>query len=226
MSYLYLLLNLFTISIPLVRSFEPRIHYYKNFKPLFSGIAITGVFFIIWDVLFTVNGIWGFNPKYLVGLEILHLPIEEWLFFITVPFASIFIYEVLNYFMKRDHLGPSQKTISVVLSVILFILAIIHYDRWYTFLTFILTAIFLLYLVLIAKVDWLGKFFRSFIVVLIPFFFVNGILTGSGIEEEVVWYNNNENLGIRMFTVPVEDSIYGMLLLLMNTYFLEKWRKA
>jgi lycopene cyclase domain-containing protein len=56
---------------------------------------------------------------------------------------------------------------------------------------------------------------------LIPFFIVNGVLTGSWIESQVVWYNNAENLGIRMGTIPVEDSIYAYSMILMNLFFFE-----
>ena len=53
-------------------------------------------------------------------------------------------------------------------------------------------------------------------ILLIPFFIVNGILTGSFIAEEVVWYNNSENLNIRIFTVPIEDIVYAFSLILSN----------
>ncbi|MGB0178070.1 MAG: lycopene cyclase domain-containing protein, partial [Owenweeksia sp.] len=61
---------------------------------------------------------------------------------------------------------------------------------------------------------WLGRFYLSYLFVLIPFFIVNGILTGFGIEEEVVWYNDQENMGTRIFTIPFEDAFYGMILIL------------
>ena len=56
---------------------------------------------------------------------------------------------------------------------------------------------------------------------LIPFFIVNGILTGSFIENEVVWYNNTENLNIRLFTIPIEDTIYAFTLILLNLFVVE-----
>lgn len=224
MSYLYLLINIFTISIPLLRSFESRIHFYKNFKGLFLGITIAGTIFIVWDIIFTMNGIWGFNPRYLIGLEIFHLPLEEWLFFITVPYASVFIYEVLNYFLKNEMQGSYQYNFTYALASLLLIAGFINYDKWYTLLTFSFSSIYLFYLAGIRKVNWLGKFFRAFAVILIPFFIVNGILTGTGIEDQIVWYNDNENLGIRIFTIPIEDSIYGMLLILISVHALETFR--
>ena len=47
-----------------------------------------------------------------------------------------------------------------------------------------------------------------------PFFLVNGILTGSGLPEPIVWYNDAENFGLRLGTIPVEDAIYNLGMLL------------
>ena len=47
------------------------------------------------------------------------------------------------------------------------------------------------------------------------FSIVNGLLTGTLIKNQVVWYNNNENLSIRLGTIPVEDIFYALLMLLM-----------
>jgi len=58
--------------------------------------------------------------------------------------------------------------------------------------------------------------YLSYIFIL-PFFFLsNGILTGSFLVEPIVWYNDAENLGIRLFNIPIEDSIYGLLLIFLN----------
>ena len=67
----------------------------------------------------------------------------------------------------------------------------------------------------------LPHFYLMYVIILIPFFIVNGILTGTGIEGEVVWYNDQENLGVRMLTIPVEDTFYGFALLLLNAFLME-----
>jgi lycopene cyclase domain-containing protein len=63
-------------------------------------MAITGLIFLGWDVLFTVKGVWSFNEKYITGFTLFRLPIEEVFFFLTVPFACLFIYYCLKYYFK------------------------------------------------------------------------------------------------------------------------------
>lgn len=223
--YLYLYINCFTILVPLLRSFESRVAYYKSFKELFTGIAITALFFLIWDALFTHYGIWGFNPRYLSGIAFAGLPLGEYLFFLTVPFSSVFIYRVMNYFIKEDLLSKRVKNVSNFLIFFSVALAIAHYSKWYSVITFSLLAVLLYLHFKVWNTPWLSRFYLAFGVVLVPFFMVNGILTGSLIQEEVVWYNNAENTGIRLGTIPFEDAFYGMLLILMVISFYEYFYK-
>jgi len=222
--YYYLLINIFTISIPLMKSFDHRVRFISRWKGLLLGISITGLVFIIWDIAFTKIGVWGFNPTYLTGINIVNLPLEEWLFFITVPYACMFIYEAMNYYVKTDILGKMGYPITYILIIVLFILGLIFLDNWYTGLTFLLTAGYLLFIVIKIKPNYLGRFYIGYIISFIPFLLVNGILTGSFIPNEIVWYNNNENLSIRIFTIPIEDSIYMLLLLIMNISIYEWWK--
>lgn len=220
--YTYLWINFFTIIIPFLWSFENKIQFYKKWKALFPALIGTALFFIVWDMLFTYWGIWGFNDRYLSGLEIINLPLGEWLFFITIPYACVFTYEALKYLVRKDYFGSYQRIITWILIIFLGAVALFNMDRTYTSTTFLFLTIFLLMHIFWFKSTYLGRFYFSYIILLIPFFIVNGILTGSWIEEEVVWYNNNENLGIRLGTIPVEDIFYGMLLILINVTIFEK----
>jgi lycopene cyclase domain-containing protein len=221
LKYLYLLIDLGAISLPFLFSFHPKANFSKKWKYLWPAIILPAIFFLIWDQFFTAMGIWGFNPDYIMGIYLFDLPIEEILFFICIPYACVFTYEAVGYFSKRDHLKSFTNVITGLLILVLLILSVTNTHRWYTFITFLLCALFLIYLHFIAKPTYLGKFYISYLFILIPFVLVNGVLTGTGLESPVVWYNNAENLGIRLGTIPVEDTMYGMLLILMNVSIFE-----
>ena len=48
---LYLLINILTIAIPLVLSFDRKVHFFSCWKFLIPAIIITMIFFTIWDII-------------------------------------------------------------------------------------------------------------------------------------------------------------------------------
>jgi len=218
--YIYLLINVLTIAYPLAQSYEKRIRLLQHWKAIFTSIAITGAVFLAWDELFTQLEVWGFNGRYLTGVYIGALPIEEWGFFLTVPFACIFIYEVLNHFIKKDIFANSHQAITLFFLMVTTFLGYYFHDRMYTSTSFFFAAILLLGQLMVFRYSWMGRFYMMYFVSLIPFLIMNGWLTGSFTDEPIVWYNNLENMGLRIFTIPAEDTIYllGMLLLTFMVY--------
>ena len=223
MAYTYLLINLACIAIPLIASFYPRHAFVKEWKYFLPANLIVAIGFLIWDAIFTHMGVWGFNPSYLIGINVFNLPLEEVLFFIAIPYACVFTYFALRYLVKNNPLQRYQGVITITLAIIFLIIGISFWGRLYTSITALLAGLYLL-IAFYNKRD-LAHAYLSYLLI-IPFFFIsNGILTGSFVESPVVWYNNNENLGIRMFTIPLEDSIYGFTLILMNIDLYE-WLKT
>ncbi len=220
--FLYLTIDFLSIIFPFMFSFYSKANFSKKWKYLWPAILIPAVIFIAWDIQFTKMGVWGFNPRYLTGINFFNLPIEEVLFFICVPYACVFTYEAINYLIKKELPETVVNYFTYFLAFYLMTSGILNLSRWYTATTFISCAAFIMLLRVLIKPDYLGRFYVAFIFILNPFFIVNGILTGTGIEQEVVWYNNAENLGVRMGTIPVEDTFYGMLLILMNIFIFER----
>ncbi len=223
--YLYLLLNLGSISIPFMYSFNKKMNFIKQWKTVFLAIILVAIFFIVWDIIFTKNGIWGFNEDYHLPYKIAGLPIDEMLFFICIPYASIFIHYSLDYFKPTFLLSDKAvKRITYFLLITTAITLFFNFDKWYTSVNYSLLIVTLLIAIFLAK-DILKRFYIAFVIILIPFFIVNGILTGSFISEPVVWYNNSENLGIRLFTIPIEDAGYAFTMLFWVVFLNEQFKK-
>jgi lycopene cyclase domain-containing protein len=113
----------------------------------------------------------------------------------------------------------ATKIITYALLGLFGIVGVVFYDRWYTLIDMIFGLVILSVTYKLIP-SFLNRFYWTFLFMLIPFFIVNGILTGSGIVDEVVWYNNSENLGIRMGTIPVEDSVYALSMILLNLFLM------
>lgn len=221
--YTYLLINASCILIPFLFSFYKKRAFYKDWKFFFPANISVAFVFLVWDELFTQMGVWGFNPDYLIGLYIYNLPLEEILFFICIPYACTFLYFAMLYLLKKEPFKNSHRQLSIILIIALSILSIINWDKLYTSITFSSTA-FVLLILLTNKTKMSYIYFSYFCIV--PFFLAsNGILTGSLVDEPIVWYNNKENLGIRFITIPIEDFIYGFLLISLNIIFYEALKR-
>ncbi len=221
---IYLYLDLLTLAGPLLLSFDKKVAFYKSWKYLLPAIFVMGLFFIAKDVIFASMNIWGFNDRYLIGNRMLGLPVEEWLFFLVVPYAIVFIYACLVAYLPFDPLVRIHRPFLYLLSVILLLVAIIFHERLYTSVIFALTAMLLLYN-LWKQQAWLSMFLLAYFVSLLPFLLVNGVLTGSFLDEPIVWYDNTQNLGIRLLTIPIEDTIYNLMMFLMTIQLMEFFRK-
>lgn len=222
-SRLYLLIDLLVFFGPFTRAFEPRIFYIGKWKRLLAATLAVMTLFIPWDIAFTQQGIWGFTERYLIPWDFFGLPLEEILFFVVVPWACYFIFEVLQLFFpwKSTHKLTYLATLAAGLAAVAF--ALKHTHQAYTFWTFLLLGAGL-GLAYVWKPWWLAAFYRSWALDMLPFLIVNGLLTGSGLEEPIVWYDNLQNLGIRLGTIPIEDAFYGMLMMLIYTAVVQ-WKK-
>jgi lycopene cyclase domain-containing protein len=99
--------------------------------------------------------------------------------------------------------------------------AFVFHDKTYTFYNFLGGGLLLMFVLLIVKPKYLSKFFLSYLIALIPFLLINGVLTGGMIDEPIVWYNSAKILNIRIGTIPIEDTIYCLTMLLLTVLVYE-----
>ena len=219
--YTYFLILAASLAGPLALSFDKKVEFYKKWKYVFPAMIIPALLYIIWDIYFTAKGVWHFNELYITGIKLSNLPLEEVLFFFIVPYCCVFIYECIRSYFPLLKNSKKADIIFLLLATALLITGIIFHNRYYTSWTFIFNAVFIASLYLFRNYfknfDAIS-FLLSYIICLIPFLIVNGFLTAI----PVVLYNDAENLGRRIYSIPFEDVFYGMLLVLMNIVIYEK----
>ncbi|HBX62458.1 MULTISPECIES: lycopene cyclase domain-containing protein [unclassified Empedobacter] len=224
MTYTYALILFFTIIICFIASFDKRIQFNLQFGSFLKAAILVAIPFIAWDIWFTAHGVWWFNTNYTLGINFFGLPLEEILFFICIPFSCIFTYYTIDKYYKLEALSAFNNLLLFVSIIILSVVGLLHTDKIYTLITTIVTILTLIYLHFIAKVDWLTKASLVFMLLMLGFFPVNGILTGTGLESPIVNYNPDDFLGIRMGTIPIEDAVYGYTQFLLVLYFFKQFK--
>lgn len=218
---LYAWLMLASFIGPFALSFDKKVAFYKWWKPLFIGIGVNALLFILWDGWFTRAGIWGFNNAYVWSNRFNDLPIEEWLFFIVVPYASVFIYACLKAYFSDQFFIPLVSFLNYLFIVVLALSCIFFYKQTYTLVNCALALGLLLWHQLYLKKQYMAYFWFAYFVHIIPFLIVNGILTGVATPEPVVYYNAAEIIGLRIATIPVEDTVYALTCLLIPITVME-----
>ena len=223
---LYTIILIASISMPFILSFDKKLQFYKQWKYLLPSIIIIALFYLVGDIYFTKLGIWGFNENHLSSIFLFKLPIEEWLFFLAIPYASIFLHDVLHVYFPKFKLTPRKsRNVSIILLFISMGILLLNLDKAYT------TYIFWIFIVIIIisyfdKSNTINRFYCTFLIILIPFVLVNGLLTGAFTAEPVVWYDDSQNLNLRLLTIPIEDFIYGFTMLLAAIMLRNRLKKV
>lgn len=217
----YLIINILIIIFPLLLSFDKNLVYFKKLPGLFFSILIVSSAYIVWDIFATKRGDWAFNPKHLVGIYFFDLPLEEILFFITVPYSCIFIYETVKFYSKEKTLHLN-KYIFHLIALAFIVFAIIFRHQHYTFTVSIFTGIFFL-LAIYIKPNLLSSFhyWLTMLISFIPFLIVNYFLT----SIPVVTYNDSAFFGERFITIPLEDFLYSFSMISLWILFYELFNK-
>lgn len=217
-NFSYLLVLIGTFVIPVLLGLKKQIGILSNLKYLVPAILFTGAIFIMWDMRFEQQAIWRFNSEFLIGVNLLNLPIEEWLYFIVVPFLAFSIYEFVKYRFSNFEQANTFLAFSLVLFLLFGIVAYFSRQKLYPFFTFFLLAIYLGYTIFRNRFKkHYSKFYLTYFILLVPFLLISGILTALPIIE----YNPIHHFNIKIYSIPIENFASLFLLLLMNTTIYE-----
>ena len=202
---LYLLINFLIIIFPFILSFTKKYYFLNRASSVFLSTLTVSIPFIFWDIIVTNRGHWAFNPKFTLTYRLLGLPIEEILFFVTVPYSCIFLYHYC-----KKHFGAGNRDIGKysknILALVFVFLGFLS-EKEYTILVMVSTGILLISLSnkYITSLSYLVYIFLGFIL----FTIFNYLLT----SIPIVTYSKQYTSGIRLATIPIEDYFYNFVLL-------------
>lgn len=218
---LYFWLNLAVILGPFLLSFDKKVAFWRRWPPLLLSMLVVSSSFIIWDIIVTEIGHWSFSESYAGTLKILNLPIGEWLFFIAVPYATIFIYECVRAYFKEKILVFSRY-ILIAIGLIGIIPLICCLDKGYTVIVGIVFLITMLLISLLMFEKFQSRWtITALFLSYIPFLIFNGIFT----YLPIVSYNSDAIIGFRVISIPIEDFFYSFSLISLYLFFYFLFRK-
>ncbi len=217
--YLWILVGI--AAIPLLLSFDRKVHYVSRWPAVFAAAGVVGVVYIGWDILKTSAGVWDFVERHSGSLRIFGLPLPEILFFVVVPFSCLFIYEVVQVYFKEGRLAI-PRWIWFSTAAALLVLAVIFRSQIYTLTVLLSVAVFFV-LTAAFQPKLLGSrhFWLAMLLTYVPFLVFNGLLTAI----PIVVYNDAENWGVRVYTIPLEDFFYSFSLLGFNILVFRVFRR-
>ena len=208
---LYSGINLLVLAVPLALSFDRKVAFWRKWPSVAWAILAVVLVFGAWDSWMASQGIWGFNSDHAGIWRFLHLPLGEWLFFVCVPYACLFVLAcVRSYFPDRAWRLPRKV---VVLAAFGFLLLAWRFrDLGYTWSVFLSAGLALMVLEVCAPSTARSQnFWVALGLTYLPFGIVNGVLTGL----PIVLYDDAQNLAFRVGPIPVEDFFFSFSMLVL-----------
>ncbi|MFZ5519167.1 MAG: lycopene cyclase domain-containing protein [Candidatus Zhuqueibacterota bacterium] len=218
----YLIFTLAVIIGPLALSFDKRVHFVGKWPGVARAILPTLIIFGAWDSL-VAGRHWWFNPDFTLKPRIAGLPIEEWLFFIVIPYACLFVWEVFAAYFKNRELRRLNGLRFLLMAGIPLGIFIYSTGKEYTGLVIVALG-FVGVLDDLLKTKLFGQL-RVYQLIAISMGFMlifNGYLTW----RPVIQYNESFISGARILTIPIEDFGFGLAMILMSTMLYEKFKRG
>lgn len=213
-SVTYLIINSLIFLPVLILSFRTDVKPHRHPVALLIAYLLVSVPFIIWDIWATGSGHWSFNSNYILGPELMGVPLEEWLFFITVPFAMIYTWGVVKIYIsdKPAPLAWPFLGFGIIGGLSIWML-LNNWSNGYT-RSAAIAALITVCIGLFIGLSFTVRFWTFQIILLSLFLIFNSVLT----SLPIIIYGVDAIIGLRVGTIPVEDLFFGFALVNLFLY--------
>jgi lycopene cyclase domain-containing protein len=220
MNYTYLLTDLVLLLLTVALFSVKKMEFARNSKFIILSVLINVFVFSIPTEFLTQLKVIVFKPPYLTGMTLWELPIEELLFLFLLPLAGIGIYQLLNIRYPDNTLEKYSLAVSNIMLGICIAMLYFGHTKLYTVFTFAILLVFIIYVEYVSKIRFMYRFYRAFLVALIPFYLTATVLT----TVPVIQYNAKETLDFNLVHIPFESNFYFMGMLLLSIFLYEVFK--
>jgi hypothetical protein len=220
MIYTFLLLVLFLLLLPFGFALDRKNFNLSMLKSVIIPSLIVTIIYSEVAVFFAMQKVWIFNKTMLVGTSYRALPLEGYLFIFALTFCSLSIYSYLNKKYTSDNLQKYSLAFSnLLLGVFVAVLYFAH-TKWFAVITVSMLLVLLLAIEYVSSLRFMYRFYRAFVVSLIPFYISFGIIC----NLPIITYNVKETMAVQFAHIPFENHFYFMGMLLLGVYFVEYFK--
>ena len=217
MNSTFLALAIAPLLLPIVFQFNKRIFTGGNFKAAFSASLLSCIVFsAIILAQHSLNFIsYGTKEDTFIGI-----PIAQYILNFTFSFAAVSLYQYLNIKFPKNDLQRYSLAVSNLLLGLCIAFLFFAYSKWYTVSTFATLLILLLFIEYVGKLRFMYKAYRAFVLMLIPFHLIYGVLFWKG----TIAIDKNHLAGLYIAKIPVESHFVALAMMLLSIYMFEFFR--
>jgi hypothetical protein len=218
MKFAFLALAIAPLLFPLIFQFDKKLFSDGNFKAALGASLVSTIVFSVICIVQHWFGLLSYNDT--MGIFFKDIPLEQYLLNFTFSFAAIGLYQYLNLKFPKNDLQRYSLAMSNLLLGLCVAFLFFAYTKWYTLSTFATLLVLLLFIEYIGKLRFMYRAYRAFVVMLVPFYIIYGILFWSG----TITIAKNQLSGMCLASIPIENHFVALAMMLVSIYMFEFFR--
>lgn len=215
--FAFLFLALGLIVLPFVLQFDKKFFKEGTLPAAIGASLVSGVIFSAITLAMQLAGLLHFDTASTIGLIIGGVPLEQYLLNFSFAFAASGLYQYLNMKFPKNDLQKYSLAVSNLLLGLCVAFLFFGYTKWYTMFTFATLTVVLFLIEYVGSLRFMYKAYRAFLVMLVPFYLVYGILFWNGVLRVA----KNQLTGMFVAKIPIETHFIALSMVLVSVYVFE-----
>ncbi|MCJ0742210.1 lycopene cyclase domain-containing protein [Pedobacter montanisoli] len=223
MKFYFLFIGLVALIFPVLFLADKKVTFKGLRKPVLWASVAAFVPYSLLTVFFVSAGSWVYEDQYLIKIFVLHVPVEHYLLNFALCFSGAMVYSYVNQKFNNNNLQKYSLAFSNLLLGVCVAFIFFAHKYSFTLIAFSLMLLILFLVEYVGKQRFMYKFYRSFLLMLVPAIAVFGLLK----MLPIVKYPYSDALKVAIFGGATENIVlfFAMFLICIYTYEAVKHKK-